>query len=55
MKFDQITRPIIYVKRADSTKYLYPPKEFSEITSSTLINFIKAVDAKKIRKYKLDE
>ena len=34
---------------------MYPEKEFTDITSSTLVNFIKAVDAKKIRKYKLDE
>jgi hypothetical protein len=46
--------PIVYVKSAEGLKYVYHGK-LGEITSTKLSEFIKAVEAGKIRKYKTEE
>jgi hypothetical protein len=54
IKIDAATHPLIYVKSAEKLKYLYPGKP-SEITAAKIIEFIKGAEAKKVKKYKLEE
>lgn len=54
IKIDAATNPIVYVKSAEKLKYLYPGNP-AEITPAKIIDFIKGVEAKKVRKYKLEE
>lgn len=54
IKVDAAAHPLIYVKSAEKLKYLYPGKP-SEITPAKIIEFIKGVEAKKVKKYKLEE
>jgi len=54
IKIDAATHPLVYIKSAEKLKYLYPGK-LSEISSAKIIEFIKGVEAKKVKKYKLEE
>ena len=54
LKIDPAKRPIVYVKGAEKLKYLYPEK-YGAITPETVLIYLKAVENKKVKKYKLDE
>ena len=51
---DPAIRTIVYIKGAEKLKYLYPEKH-GPITSTTVMTFMKAVDAKKVKKFKLED
>jgi len=53
IKLNAITHPIIYVKNAEKFKYLYNGP-LAEITGAKIVEFLKQVEAGKIKKYKLE-
>jgi len=54
MKVDPAVHPIVFIKSAEKLKHLYVGNP-AEITSAKIIEFIKSAEAKKVRKYKMEE
>jgi hypothetical protein len=48
------TNPIVYVKAAEKLKYVYSGKP-ADVTAAKIAEFIKNVEAGKVRKWKMDE
>lgn len=54
IKITPATIPIIYINGGERIKYVLPGNS-ADITVENIVDFLKAVDSKTLKKYKLDE